>query len=201
MAIEPNDSAIELQKLQFEFVRRMELQKLQFDYAWKWFSYHADQRIKMFNFMLIALGIFSTAIVSSVAYHIASGFTFALCCVAAVLALVFWFLDTRNRDLVELGEELLTDLEKKVIFGEGTKIKNRHGDDIQFGILSRQSFEDDERMKETWPTRCERVLQKDWRAWGKHRFSDACHGAASVESPGLRPFSPDRPRTLRPFFS
>jgi hypothetical protein len=35
-----------------------ELQKLQFDFAWKWFAYHADQRVKMFNFMLIVFGIF-----------------------------------------------------------------------------------------------------------------------------------------------
>jgi hypothetical protein len=34
-----------------------DLVKLQFDYAWKWFSFHADQRVKMFNFMLVVFGI------------------------------------------------------------------------------------------------------------------------------------------------
>jgi hypothetical protein len=180
MAIEPNDSAIELQKLQFEFVRRMELQKLQFDYAWKWFSYHADQRVKMFNFMLIALGIFATAIVNSVAYKMASGFTAALCFVASVLALAFWFLDTRNRDLVELGEELLTDLDRNVIFGEGIAIKDRGGEDIQIGILLRQSVEDYARSRDTWPIWGKRVQKKDWLAWVKRLLSDACHGRHRV---------------------
>lgn len=29
-----------------------DLEKMRFDYAWKWFNYHADQRMKMFNFIL-----------------------------------------------------------------------------------------------------------------------------------------------------
>jgi hypothetical protein len=123
----------------------LELPKLQFDYAWKWFSYHADQRVKMFNFMLIALGIFSTAIVSAIGSHLAHRVTAILCFVASVVALVFWFLDTRNRDLVELGEELLTDLEKKVLFGEGKTFEDRSGKNVQLGILLRQSVEDKDR--------------------------------------------------------
>lgn len=43
-----------------------ELQKLRFDYAWKWFNFHAEQRTKMFNFMLIGLGIFASAIVAAI---------------------------------------------------------------------------------------------------------------------------------------
>jgi ABC-type uncharacterized transport system permease subunit len=39
-----------------------DLHKMPFDYAWKWFAFHAEQRTKMFNFMLIVLGIFATAI-------------------------------------------------------------------------------------------------------------------------------------------
>src|SRR5690348_4185358 len=97
---------------------QLELPKLQFDYAWKWFSYHADQRVKMFNFMLIVLGIFASAIVSAVGNkELPIGFAAVLCFVAAALALIFPLLDRRNRDLVWLGEELLTHLEKTVIFG------------------------------------------------------------------------------------
>jgi len=43
-----------------------------------------------------------------------------------------------DRDLVWLGEEVLTYLEKNCIFGEGIKIKDRKGKDMWFGILSRQ---------------------------------------------------------------
>ena len=43
-----------------------ELQKLRFDYAWKWFNFHAEQRTKMFNFMLVGLGILATALVGAI---------------------------------------------------------------------------------------------------------------------------------------
>src|SRR5260370_32108868 len=113
-----------------------DLQKLQFDYAWKWFAYHADQRVKMFNFMLIVLGIFATAIVSAIANHLQSGFTAVLCFVAASVAFIFSLLDGRNRDLVWLGEEVLIYLEKITVFGGSKRITDRAGKDIQHGILS-----------------------------------------------------------------
>src|SRR5947207_1704183 len=116
-----------------------DLHKLQFDYAWKWFAYHADQRVKMFNFMLIVLGIFATAIVSAIANHLQPGFTAILCFVAAAMALIFSLLDRRNRDLVWLGEEVLTHVEKSILFGQDVRIQDRDGRPIQFGILSRQA--------------------------------------------------------------
>jgi hypothetical protein len=112
-----------------------DLQKLQFDYAWKWFSYHADQRVKMFNFMLIVMGIFAAGIVNAVAsQHVGRGGIATFCFFAAALAMIFAVLDRRNRDLVHLGEELLTSLERNVIFGENT-FAARSGRPIKFGIL------------------------------------------------------------------
>jgi hypothetical protein len=78
----------------------------------------------MFNFMLIVFGIFATAIVTAIDKHLAPGFTAALCFIAAAVAAIFVLLDWRNRDLLRLAEELLTNLEKNVIFGERT-IKDR----------------------------------------------------------------------------
>src|SRR6516164_9689130 len=89
----------------------LELHKLQFDYAWKWFSYHADQRVKMFNFMLVALGIFAAGVVNAFD-KTPNIVTAILCFFAAGLAVVFTFLDRRNRDLVWLGEDVLTHLER-----------------------------------------------------------------------------------------
>jgi hypothetical protein len=134
-----------------------ELQKLQFDYAWKWFSYHADQRVKMFNFMLAIFGIFAAAVVGAVANHLPAGFTAILCGIAAALGLIFPRLDRRNRDLVWLGEELLAHLERTVIFGEGVGIRGRNGESIQLGILLRQSVE--ERARD------ERPLMDILRLW------------------------------------
>jgi hypothetical protein len=139
-----------------------ELQKLQFDYAWKWFSHHANQRVKMFNFMLIALGVFATAIVSAIANHLQSGFAAVLCFVAAAFALAFSLLDDRNRYLVSLGEELLAHLERSTLFGQGVSIQDRDGKTIQFGVLSRQESEE----------------------WGKRGLMhDICHGKHRVWLP------------------
>src|SRR5207245_2520308 len=67
------------------------------------------------------------------------------CVVAALLGLTFMMLDKRNRDLLNLAEELLTELEKNAIFGDGITIKDRRGNDIYLGILARQSAEDNAR--------------------------------------------------------
>jgi hypothetical protein len=58
------------------------LQQLQFDYAWKWFSFHADQRIKMFNYMLVVFGVFIAGIVSALDKKISFGLIGGLCFVA-----------------------------------------------------------------------------------------------------------------------
>jgi hypothetical protein len=115
------------------------LHKLQFDYAWKWFNYHADQRVKMFNFMLVVLGIFAAGIVNAFdkAPNTVTAF---LCFFAAGLAVVFTFLDRRNRDLVWLGEDVLTHLERKAIFGEDVKIQVCYDRPIDFGTLRRQAI-------------------------------------------------------------
>ena len=42
------------------------------DYAWKWFNFHAEQRTKMFNYMLVGLGILATAIATMVQKGLAS---------------------------------------------------------------------------------------------------------------------------------
>jgi len=136
-----------------------ELAKLRFDYAWKWFNFHADQRTKMFNFMLIVFGIFATAVVSAIEKGMAELAVF-ICGVAVLLAFVFWLLDSRNRDLLWMGEDVLVELEKKSIFGEGVKIYgHRNNREIDFGILWRQAQEE---------KRAGKSIMRD--AWlGKHR--------------------------------
>jgi len=119
-----------------------ELDKLQFDYGWKWFSYHADQRVKMFNFMLVVFGIFAATVVNAVGSKQQPGFTAVLCAIGAALAAIFIALDTRNQYLLRLAEEVLCHLEENAIFGKGTTIKDRDGKDVRFGILSRQLSEE-----------------------------------------------------------
>ena len=117
--------------------------KLQFDYAWKWFSYHADQRVKMFNFILVVFGFFTAAIVNAVVGHQQPWFTAIVSFIGAGVAGIFVGLDSRNERLLRFAEEVLTHLEENCIFGKGIEIKDRKRQDIRFGILSRQSSEDE----------------------------------------------------------
>ena len=127
----------------------LELRKLQFDYAWKWFAFHADQRVKMFNYMLVVFGIFAVGIANAldkskgVPPIVAAG----LCFVAAILAVIFARLDARNRDLVWFGEDVLMHLERDSLFGTDNQISGRRNKTIRFGILSRQAWEQE---SESW---------------------------------------------------
>jgi hypothetical protein len=136
-----------------------DLHKQQFDYAWNWFSFHADQRVKMFNFMLVVFGVFAAGVVNALDKHLPAIALAGLCFFATILAAIFMLLDRRNRDLVWLGEDVLMDLERKAIFGEGRKINGRYDREIDFGILWRQALE--ARRSPSW---CR-------AAWlGKHRI-------------------------------
>jgi hypothetical protein len=127
-----------------------ELHKIQFDYAWKWFAFHADQRIKMFNFMLLVFGVFAAGVVNALDKRLPTSAIASLCFVAAGLAEIFVKLDRRNRDLVRRGEDVLKHLEREVIFGEPPTIR-REGAQVDFGILTREaSSAIGGRMKNVW---------------------------------------------------
>jgi hypothetical protein len=101
--------------------------------------------------MLIVFGVFATAIVTALGNEkLPSGIAAGLCFFAAALGLIFSLLDRRNRDLVWIGEEVLTHLENDFIFAEPETIKNRRGKDIPFGILSSQRDEDGVRVGSIW---------------------------------------------------
>src|SRR2546426_8592306 len=85
-----------------------ELQEVRFDYAWKWFNFHADQRTKMFNFMLIGFGIFATAIVSAIEKKLLLD-AMVLSGAAVLLAITFGLLDRRNRQLYVVAMDVLID--------------------------------------------------------------------------------------------
>jgi hypothetical protein len=115
-----------------------DIQKLQFDYAWKWFNFHADQRVKMFNYMLLAFGIFAAGLINALDKNFPKALVVAFSFAAALLAIVFRLLDRRNRDLVWLGEDVLKDLERTVIFDPNRRIRDSYGRDLPESILTRQ---------------------------------------------------------------
>lgn len=119
----------------------LELLKLRADYAWNWFSYHAEQRTKMFNFMLVVVGIFAAGVAGAWKDGMPD-LAIALCVVPAALTIVFMLLDRRNRDLVWFGEDVLHHLERKHLFGEDAQIPNREDKAVPYGILWRQAREE-----------------------------------------------------------
>ena len=81
------------------------------DYAWKWFQYHAGQRMLAFNFLLILMGALS------IGYYKAfdSGSHWHAAIVAAfgvVVTFAFLVLEWRNEELVNIGRNALRSIEE-----------------------------------------------------------------------------------------
>lgn len=155
------------------------MQKLQLDYAWKWFAYHADQRIKMFNYMLLVFGIAAAGVVNALAKadQIPVWAISGLCFITAFLALLFTLLDGRNRDLVWFGEDVLIHLERSVLFDETATIDGRKAKSVPFGILWRQERDRNEHAGNVKPIEPAKTSRLTFRIgsyladlWlGKHR--------------------------------
>ena len=82
-------------------------------YAWAYFSFHADQRMKTFNFFLIVAGLLAGGIVTLMRDSdnpwIVAPLGFAL----SLLCLLFWRLDQRNHVLVRNGEAAIKFLDSQ----------------------------------------------------------------------------------------
>lgn len=120
--------------------KELEALKLRLDYTWKWFSYHAGQRTTLFNYSLIVTGIFANGYVLA----IKDGMTDVAKYIAwlgVLMCLVFVMLDRRNKRLVNVGEDLLQELEKKQLFCKGTP-ENIQGVDEE-GLVNRVRVTDE----------------------------------------------------------
>ena len=84
-------------------------------YAWNYFAFHADQRLKTFNFYLIAVGIFVAGLLNYLAKsesaesRLPSLFCFAI----TFVSLAFWRLDRRNSYMIKNAERALTYLDSE----------------------------------------------------------------------------------------
>ena len=104
---------------------RVALHQARMKYAWDWFQYHADQRLKAFNFFLVILGLFvgvyGAAMKESIATSASPYATFAavvaLC--GAIISIAFLLIEIRNTELVECGRRWLDILEN----GLGMRIR------------------------------------------------------------------------------
>jgi len=89
--------------------------KLQFDYAWKWFESHQKQRMVMFYYYCIIVGILANALVASYKESY-SNIRVPIGIMGVITSLAFFFLDIRNRRMATAGENVLEKLENELIF-------------------------------------------------------------------------------------
>ncbi len=80
------------------------------DYAWKWFEYHAGQRLVAFNFLLVLMGALSVGYYK--AYDAGEYIYAAVVAVFGVIvAIAFFILEVRNEKLVNTGRDALKSIE------------------------------------------------------------------------------------------
>ena len=79
------------------------------DYAWKYFAFHAEQRMKTFHFFILIAGFIIAGFVSRVVDQKSAAA--ALAFLLSFMAMVFGKLEQRNRELVKKGEAALKHLD------------------------------------------------------------------------------------------
>ena len=77
------------------------------DHAWKYFSLHADQRLKTFNFYLILCTVIAGGILAIMKDVKDPRIVIPISLLLPFLSFVFWKLDTRNRQLIDHGQNAL----------------------------------------------------------------------------------------------
>ena len=90
--------------------------EIAFEHAWRYFEYHAQQRITVFNFFVATSGLlvgglaFTTqAPVKMWPFGIAAGL------LLMIVSLAFWRLDQRVSSMIKLSEEIIVKAEEKLI--------------------------------------------------------------------------------------
>jgi len=108
--------------------------KLIHDHAWNWFAHHAEQRMTALRFFLLVIGIFAVGYYQTLNnshYFLATAFSVLSCC----FSVLFWRLDIRTRELIKVGEDLLSQTEVEMtklsaipvtIISEVDKKSSRH---------------------------------------------------------------------------
>ena len=113
--------------------------ELKLEYGWRWFSFHAKQRVTMVYFFLLASGVLANAYALLLRDDdIDHVLPIGIAAVGFICSLVFLGLEARNRQLVDLGEDVLRALEGDALFRKGTGSA-----DValaRYGILRREAL-------------------------------------------------------------
>jgi hypothetical protein len=90
-----------------------------YDHAWRYFSIHADQRLKAFNFYLLLVTVCFGGLLTLYKDSPSSGFLAPFALVLTILSLIFWKLDVRTKDLIRYGEDALKSWEARLQLPQG----------------------------------------------------------------------------------
>jgi hypothetical protein len=104
------DSTTRLRRKPLSAENATEKLKLIRDHAWNWFAHHAEQRMAALRFFLLVIGIFAVGYYQTLNnghYVIAAAFSILSCC----FSILFWRLDIRTRELIKVGEDVLSETE------------------------------------------------------------------------------------------
>lgn len=77
------------------------------DHAWKYFSLHAEQRLKTFNFYLILCTVVAGGVLATMKDAKDPRIAVPVALLLPFLSVVFWKLDTRNRQLIDHGQRAI----------------------------------------------------------------------------------------------
>jgi hypothetical protein len=75
-------------------------------YGFKWFEYHASQRITTFNFYLVVYSALAGAYSFLLKEKIVAG-SLLVSLLMLLMSVLFWQLDIRNRQLIDIGEKIV----------------------------------------------------------------------------------------------
>jgi hypothetical protein len=123
-------------------ITKNEIFSKQFQFAWEHFRFHAEQRIRLFNFFIIFLGLFGSAfaLIAKDAPVQFKPYAFLAFCAGGFVSAIFLSLDIRNTQLVHQSEKLLKKLEENALFcGEEWHEDLGYGQ-VKLGILSREAI-------------------------------------------------------------
>jgi len=81
------------------------------DYAWNYFAFHADQRLRTFNFFLALVTVIVGGLIAILSNSDRPILGLPLAAALVVVAVIFWLLDERNHDLLTGSETALKSIE------------------------------------------------------------------------------------------
>jgi hypothetical protein len=74
--------------------------------GWKWFELHSKQRLESFKFFALTYGA-ATSLAVSLMRPTTIFIALILCVLTTLTCIIFWQLDVRNRQLIEIGESII----------------------------------------------------------------------------------------------